>query len=243
MCILILTFWWLTLVRSTQGHGRLIEPPSRASMWRYGYNTPVNYLDNQLFCGGYTVSRKSKEFWLKKSSYWKIITTFPPFMICYNCSYCRFSGRKMKGGAEFVEIRGRAHESMKLGESMPLASLWDTINQAALFMSLWTSRQLTKDGSSSEYVPTTIPWKPSPMNAWISMFWSLPMVRAPSSSSPAHCHRSIKYHWDFPAIWSAVSVSYNGSTMQVSMIVLYLSHSEKKREFPLHVLLKTSSDL
>ncbi|CAL1265994.1 unnamed protein product, partial [Larinioides sclopetarius] len=25
-----------------QGHGRLLEPPSRSSMWRFGYDTPSN---------------------------------------------------------------------------------------------------------------------------------------------------------------------------------------------------------
>ncbi|XP_065205427.1 uncharacterized protein LOC135835193 [Planococcus citri] len=35
-------------------HGRLIEPPSRASMWRYGFNTPPNFNDHELFCGGLT---------------------------------------------------------------------------------------------------------------------------------------------------------------------------------------------
>ena len=39
----------------SEGHGRLVEPPSRSSMWRYGFRTPVNYDDNQLFCGGYDV--------------------------------------------------------------------------------------------------------------------------------------------------------------------------------------------
>jgi len=39
-----------------QGHGRLLEPPSRASMWRFGFQTPIDYNDNQLFCGGFTVS-------------------------------------------------------------------------------------------------------------------------------------------------------------------------------------------
>lgn len=34
------------------GHGRLIEPPSRSSAWRYGFKTPANYNDNELFCGG-----------------------------------------------------------------------------------------------------------------------------------------------------------------------------------------------
>lgn len=27
------------------GHGRLIEPPSRASAWRYGFATPANYVN------------------------------------------------------------------------------------------------------------------------------------------------------------------------------------------------------
>ncbi|GBL98536.1 hypothetical protein AVEN_111646-1 [Araneus ventricosus] len=41
---------WLTV--QVQGHGRLLEPPSRSSMWRFGYDTPRNYDDNELFCGG-----------------------------------------------------------------------------------------------------------------------------------------------------------------------------------------------
>ncbi|XP_046558802.1 uncharacterized protein LOC124267855 [Haliotis rubra] len=43
----------LLLPSMVEGHGRLLEPPSRASMWRLGFNTPPNYDDNQLFCGGY----------------------------------------------------------------------------------------------------------------------------------------------------------------------------------------------
>ena len=35
-----------------RGHGRLRVPPSRTSMWRDGYNTPINYNDMELFCGG-----------------------------------------------------------------------------------------------------------------------------------------------------------------------------------------------
>ncbi|CAG9821461.1 unnamed protein product [Phaedon cochleariae] len=42
------------LVYEIDGHGRLIEPPSRASAWRYGFNTPHNYNDHELFCGGFT---------------------------------------------------------------------------------------------------------------------------------------------------------------------------------------------
>ncbi|XP_005092248.1 uncharacterized protein LOC101851710 [Aplysia californica] len=41
------------LLVQVRGHGRLIEPPSRSSMWRYRFDNPVNYDDNQLYCGGY----------------------------------------------------------------------------------------------------------------------------------------------------------------------------------------------
>lgn len=40
-------------VISVHGHGRLLEPPARSSMWRLGFNTPKNYNDNQLNCGGF----------------------------------------------------------------------------------------------------------------------------------------------------------------------------------------------
>ena len=39
------------------GHGRLWEPPCRATMWRRNYSTPADYNDNQLFCGGKHVRR------------------------------------------------------------------------------------------------------------------------------------------------------------------------------------------
>lgn len=37
-------------------HGRLMSPPSRSSMWRFGFDTPTNWNDNELFCGGLSVS-------------------------------------------------------------------------------------------------------------------------------------------------------------------------------------------
>jgi len=37
------------------GHGRLMDPPSRNAMWRYGFPNPVNYNDNELYCGGFAV--------------------------------------------------------------------------------------------------------------------------------------------------------------------------------------------
>jgi len=44
------------LVAGTSGHGRLINPPGRSTMWRYGFNTPHNSDDHQLSCGGFGVS-------------------------------------------------------------------------------------------------------------------------------------------------------------------------------------------
>ncbi|GFQ64705.1 chitin-binding type-4 domain-containing protein [Trichonephila clavata] len=42
----------LCCVQSIWGHARLMEPPSRSSMWRHGYDTPKNYDDDGLYCGG-----------------------------------------------------------------------------------------------------------------------------------------------------------------------------------------------
>ncbi|KAK3889273.1 hypothetical protein Pcinc_006717 [Petrolisthes cinctipes] len=33
--------------------GRLVDPPSRASMWRYGFKNPVEYGDDRVDCGGF----------------------------------------------------------------------------------------------------------------------------------------------------------------------------------------------
>ncbi|CAG2226629.1 unnamed protein product [Mytilus edulis] len=46
-------FTLATLIAAVYGHGRLISPPGRSTMWRYGYNTPKNYNDNQMSCGGF----------------------------------------------------------------------------------------------------------------------------------------------------------------------------------------------
>merc|ERR1712112_24669 len=40
------------LVVGALGHGRLMNPPSRASQWRLGFDNPKDYNDNQGFCGG-----------------------------------------------------------------------------------------------------------------------------------------------------------------------------------------------
>ncbi|XP_059147510.1 uncharacterized protein LOC131935161 [Physella acuta] len=40
------------LVCQVQGNGRMLEPPSRASMWRAGFLTTPNFNDNRVNCGG-----------------------------------------------------------------------------------------------------------------------------------------------------------------------------------------------
>jgi len=50
LAIVLLSF----LVVNVHGHGRLIEPPSRSTMWRYGFDTPPNYNDHESYCGGFT---------------------------------------------------------------------------------------------------------------------------------------------------------------------------------------------
>lgn len=46
LCLAICTF------DACHGHGRLIEPPSRSTAFRYGFPTPENYNDHELYCGG-----------------------------------------------------------------------------------------------------------------------------------------------------------------------------------------------
>jgi len=55
MSYFILAVLLAILPSVVEGHGRLIEPAGRSTMWRYGFNTPVNFNDNQLFCGGFNV--------------------------------------------------------------------------------------------------------------------------------------------------------------------------------------------
>lgn len=39
----------------TLGHGMVMDPPNRSSMWRFDHTSPPNYEDNQNFCGGMSV--------------------------------------------------------------------------------------------------------------------------------------------------------------------------------------------
>ena len=43
------------LIYRASGHARLLSPPSRATMWRFGFPNPHDYQDNEGFCGGFQV--------------------------------------------------------------------------------------------------------------------------------------------------------------------------------------------
>lgn len=45
-----------SLMRTAEAHGRMLEPPARNTLWRFGFKAPANYNDNELFCGGIGVS-------------------------------------------------------------------------------------------------------------------------------------------------------------------------------------------
>lgn len=46
---------FLSVLSQIDGHGRLMDPPARNAMWRFGYPNPVNYNDNELYCGGFVI--------------------------------------------------------------------------------------------------------------------------------------------------------------------------------------------
>ncbi|XP_066920151.1 uncharacterized protein [Clytia hemisphaerica] len=54
--LLIVTFCFVYTIHC---HGYMENPPSRNSMWRYGFPNPKNYGDNELFCGGAFVMKKN----------------------------------------------------------------------------------------------------------------------------------------------------------------------------------------
>ncbi|XP_059144459.1 uncharacterized protein LOC131931647, partial [Physella acuta] len=39
----------------TDAHARMLDPPSRMSAYILGFNTPVNFNDHEMFCGGRAV--------------------------------------------------------------------------------------------------------------------------------------------------------------------------------------------
>ena len=44
----------LGLIASVLGHGYLLDPPSRNTAWRFGFDNPKHFTDNELNCGGFS---------------------------------------------------------------------------------------------------------------------------------------------------------------------------------------------
>ncbi len=65
---------WFIQVCLVEGHGRLMQPPSRASQWRMGFDNPKDYNDNQGFCGGKDVSIYRGSAAVKLSSNFQLST-------------------------------------------------------------------------------------------------------------------------------------------------------------------------
>ena len=42
----------LSFASQVLGHGYMVEPAGRNSAWRFGFDTPVNYDDDGIDCGG-----------------------------------------------------------------------------------------------------------------------------------------------------------------------------------------------
>lgn len=82
------------------GHGRLMDPPSRNAMWRFGYPNPVNYNDNELFCGGYAGS--SSQTAINPSHNWRGCSALKLILmtIVRQCI-----GSRIKASAAFAETR------------------------------------------------------------------------------------------------------------------------------------------
>ncbi len=53
-CLTFYIFFLFTI--HVSGHGRLIDPPQRGSMWRFGFKVPPNYNDMSNYCGGNNLS-------------------------------------------------------------------------------------------------------------------------------------------------------------------------------------------
>jgi len=47
--VTLLCSLFVMLIHHVKGHGRLMEPPARNAMWRFGFPNPVNYNDNGEF--------------------------------------------------------------------------------------------------------------------------------------------------------------------------------------------------
>lgn len=45
--------FFVVLINQTHGHGMVLDPPNRSSLWRFDPTSPVNYEDDENYCGGF----------------------------------------------------------------------------------------------------------------------------------------------------------------------------------------------
>lgn len=57
--LLFLLIGVIVCIEYVLGHGMVLNPASRSSRWRFNSSAPVNWDDNQLYCGGFGVL----DFW------------------------------------------------------------------------------------------------------------------------------------------------------------------------------------
>lgn len=59
LIFLILIVFITTIIITVYGHGRLMEPAGRATLWRFKefkrFNPVEDYNDNEAYCGGFKV--------------------------------------------------------------------------------------------------------------------------------------------------------------------------------------------
>lgn len=66
---LLALFIFVTTFSLSSARGRMLEPSQRSSLWRLGFDSPVNRDDNGLNCGGYWVRFIGVT---KNTNYWKV---------------------------------------------------------------------------------------------------------------------------------------------------------------------------
>ncbi|XP_069114356.1 uncharacterized protein [Argopecten irradians] len=78
-----LVFLLLGLCQAVWGHGRMMEPPQRSTVWRFypgDSRFQPNYNDMELFCGGFQVSKYSRKEYKDKWIRHKLFHARPEFL-------------------------------------------------------------------------------------------------------------------------------------------------------------------
>jgi len=70
------------------GHGSMTEPPARTAAWRQGFNTPTDYKDMEVFCGGFA-KQWTKDGKLNCGVCGDEVPANPQIYECPNGEYCK----------------------------------------------------------------------------------------------------------------------------------------------------------